>query len=364
MVCGCVLLAQPVQAMLLRARAAGELYALVAQMESRFSLAQCPQKGAVLPDAQLDTAREALVDAISADAAQAPAYWLWDLLNCLDAGAGFGRFEKYAQSLPDDPRGVILNIITQPDSDAMMRTIQDETQLSTGEVVLLYNLLKEKYPEENGLPLFLVLADRYPGNAGLWQMLVTDQWAMMRNMDAEVNIAYLYALIDIQDKWGISANRAEFYMQLGLIHQFYIDPHAPAEAARYYNLALADLVSLPNYRQSSLHVYLGEAYNSLEYPVEDILAEFETALALQEDSYPALNDLGILYLNQLENIPKARYYFYRMIELRPKNPTGVYWLGYSYELEGNIPEAKRFYNEALAIQPEYGPALKRLEALK
>jgi tetratricopeptide (TPR) repeat protein len=363
-VCGGVLLAQPLQAMLLRAKASAELYALLAQMEPPFSLAHCPLKGALLPDAQLDGAREALLGAITADAAQAQAYWLWDLLNCIDARAGFGSFQKYAQSLPGDPRGAILNIITQPDADVMILAIQSEPAFSVGEVILLYNFLKEKYPEESGLPIFLSLVDRYPENTELWQLMVQDNWSLMQTVETGIEINYIQTLIDTQDKWGVSVIRSELYMQLGRMHQAYKDPRDPASAARYYNLALADIASLPNYRQPSLHVYLGEAYRTLEYPVEDTLAEFEAALVLQEDSYAALYDLGALYLTQLENIPQARYYFYRMIELQPENPAGVYWLGYSYEVEGNIPEAKRFYNEALDIQPDFGLALKRMEALK
>lgn len=85
-------------------------------------------------------------------------------------------------------------------------------------------------------------------------------------------------------------------------------------------------------------------------------------LKIQPDNYQLLSALGAVYLGE-KKYDKAIYFLRPSVKLFPYWGTSQYNLGVSYHLSGHLPEAKKYYNNAISDAPYYINAYENMAIL-
>lgn len=94
-------------------------------------------------------------------------------------------------------------------------------------------------------------------------------------------------------------------------------------------------------------------------------AEFTYRQSLSEmpNDYNTLANLGLLYMEELDNAVEANQYFKKLIEINPSNSNGYLLLGQSFEKFGQPEQALQAYQNALIVDPNNRTAQQALDRL-
>jgi tetratricopeptide (TPR) repeat protein len=125
-------------------------------------------------------------------------------------------------------------------------------------------------------------------------------------------------------------------------------------------------LSIEYYPTAKAHTYLGWAY-SLHSKYEKAVEECEFAIELDPDFGNPYNDIGS-YLINLSRFDEAIIWLERAIEASDYEPRHYPYfnLGRIYEKKGDWFTARKYYEDALKINPDYElakSALLRLTAM-
>ena len=125
-------------------------------------------------------------------------------------------------------------------------------------------------------------------------------------------------------------------------------------------------LSIEYYPTAKAHTYLGWAY-SLHSKYEKAVEECEFAIELDPDYGNPYNDIGS-YLIKLDRIDEAISWLEKAIEAVDYEPRHYPYfnLGRIYEKKGDWFTARKYYEDALKINPDYElakSALLRLTAM-
>lgn len=141
------------------------------------------------------------------------------------------------------------------------------------------------------------------------------------------------------------------YVQLGLLCAAKKNPIAVA----YYSNAL-------NLNPKSEEVY----YNLGMYYMDNkefnkAIENFTTLTQINPNNREAYFNLGYIHFNYLNVKDQAKKYFTQAINVDPNFERAYYMRGYVLETLGDIGNAKKDYEKALSIYPQYELAAKGLE---
>jgi tetratricopeptide (TPR) repeat protein len=146
----------------------------------------------------------------------------------------------------------------------------------------------------------------------------------------------------------------EAYIELGVMYE-QVDSDL---ALQYYNSAL-DI-----YPESTEAWYNKGMYFQNKEDFPNAFRAYKQLIKIDSSwSFPYYNQ-GYIFLTKLEVLDSAIYYFEKAVERDNEFAQAHNNLGLSYELNGQINLAKKHYEMAYRIDPEFTLALENLESLK
>jgi tetratricopeptide (TPR) repeat protein len=148
-------------------------------------------------------------------------------------------------------------------------------------------------------------------------------------------------------------NYYEAYVQLGILYSVKKNP-----------LATAYLETATRIRPNKPDAYylLGMAYQEQEV-IPKAMETYERLLVIDPDYKEAHYNLGYINLVYVHDFQKAIQYFDKAISLDPNYTDAYFNRGYSYELAGDNISARKDYQKALEITPNYERAISGLNRL-
>ena len=160
--------------------------------------------------------------------------------------------------------------------------------------------------------------------------------------------------------------RGSLYLQAGRIYQMQSTPQDYESALALYNQALEKGGWLNPNDEANTHLYRGEVYRLLDDQFDPnlVLAEYEIALKLQPGSYWAFIDIGQVYLYDLKDLDQAEAYFQQALAVDEQSPYVYFYIGEVYRVRGDKEDALDWYRHALERQPNWQPAMDRLQELE
>lgn len=105
---------------------------------------------------------------------------------------------------------------------------------------------------------------------------------------------------------------------------------------------------------------LGMFYQENLHQPERALTVYNTILQQDSTFVTAIYNIGYIYLVHAKNPEKALPYFEKAIQLHSNYVEALYNAGCCYEMMGNIPTAKSYYQQALSYNPDFTLASNRL----
>lgn len=90
---------------------------------------------------------------------------------------------------------------------------------------------------------------------------------------------------------------------------------------------------------------------------------YKQSLSEGPDDYNTLVNLGLLYMEEMDNAVDANQYFKKLIEINPSNSFGYLLLAQSYEKLGEPDEAVQAYRNALIVDPNNRTAQQAVDRL-
>ncbi len=155
--------------------------------------------------------------------------------------------------------------------------------------------------------------------------------------DNEAAIATLeYALT-------LTKEKAQIYNLFGDI---YFDDNNMEYAIKYYNSALME-----GAKDAKIYARLAMAYYENNF-IQDAIDCYNHAIEENQEYDIAHNNLGVIYLDSLQDVDSAFMYFERAIELNPAYMLAHFNLGRCYEALNKKVEAAREYQRAIDINRE------------
>jgi tetratricopeptide (TPR) repeat protein len=118
--------------------------------------------------------------------------------------------------------------------------------------------------------------------------------------------------------------------------------------------------------KAEAHYLLGLAYQEQEN-IPKAIETYEKLIAVFPDFKEAHYNLGYINLVYLKDFEAAVKFFSKAISLDPKYTDAYFNRGYSYELMGDYANAKKDYEKALEMVPNYERSIRglnRLDSLK
>ncbi len=194
-----------------------------------------------------------------------------------------------------------------------------------------------------------------------WNSIGT-QYEIEENWTKALNVFQL--ALSTQEKTGVDRYRATFYFHIA---QDLIKRDAPQkneEAIRYYNLAIADGRFINAQEDSSVYVSRGNWYRERKsiYTASVYLADYRKAIELDPTSINAFLLVGVVYLQDLKDIPAAEVNFREAIIRFPDNSYGYYYLGNALSQKGDWAGALAAYLQARMLKPELTDLSRLIQA--
>jgi len=158
--------------------------------------------------------------------------------------------------------------------------------------------------------------------------------------------------------------RSSPHYRAGLIYHRRLDPRQPEHALPAYEAALAaDDFSSPA-EAADCHYGRGQILRGQKADPGEYVAEFRRAIALNPRHTWAHILLGLAVYERDKDASTAENELLTALDLAPKNKWTYYHLGEIYRQEGRTSEATVMYEGALALDPDFEAAQKRLVALR
>jgi tetratricopeptide (TPR) repeat protein len=145
----------------------------------------------------------------------------------------------------------------------------------------------------------------------------------------------------------------EAFVQLGILYSIVKDPVAVGY------LQTATRID-PN-RTEGWYL-LGMAYQEQEN-VQKALETYDKLLAIAPQYKEAFYNIGYIHLVYTTDYVSAVDYFTRAIAIDPKYTDAIFNRGYSHELAGDLANARKDYQRALEVTPNYDRAIDGLNRL-
>ena len=188
---------------------------------------------------------------------------------------------------------------------------------------------------KTAIELYKKAIDKNPDNE--WTSVVAQALAAIYykiENDNEAAITILeYALTLTKEKGPI----------YNLFGDIYFDDNDMDMAIKYYNMGLME-----GYRDSKIYARLAMAYWE-KNSVQDAIDCYKLAIGIDEDYDIAHNNLGVIYLDSLNDIENALPCFEKAIELNPSYMLAHFNLGRCYALENKKVEAASEFQKAIDI---------------
>lgn len=232
----------------------------------------------------------------------------------------------------------------------------------------------------SGLAGLMEREENYPAMARLYELIIslkpTDShaWCQLANA-AYYGGNYRDALKAYETAFHLGTDRrwqASVAQGMGNLHADYLQ-NLPAAIACYESAKALNPSDLENYLQLGLLYFqqgnYGNAetvyrqalriapkhsriYSNLGYlrwmadDLDEAMAHYQTAIALDAEYEIPLNNLGVIHLDMLGDFQQARMLFERAIAVNPHYALAWYNLGRAYSLMDNRPEAARHFRRA------------------
>lgn len=151
-------------------------------------------------------------------------------------------------------------------------------------------------------------------------------------------------------------NYYEAYLELGAIYSAQKNPLAAGYLETATRIAPG---------RGEAYYLLGLAYQEQEN-IPKAVETYEKLLKVIPDFKEAIYNLGYINLVYVQDFKEAIGYFTRAISLDPKYTDAYFNRGYSYELLGDLVNARKDYEKALELYPNYErpiAGLNRLDSL-
>jgi tetratricopeptide (TPR) repeat protein len=148
-------------------------------------------------------------------------------------------------------------------------------------------------------------------------------------------------------------NYYDAYIELGLLYTSLRNPLA--------NGYLENAVRIDPNREEGYYL-LGMVYQEQEI-IPKAIETYEKLLLIAPGHKEANYNLGYLNLVYIQDFEKAIQYFDQAVRLDPKYTDAYFNRGYSYELAGDFQSARKDYQKALEITPNYERAILGLNRL-
>jgi superkiller protein 3 len=100
-------------------------------------------------------------------------------------------------------------------------------------------------------------------------------------------------------------------------------------------------------QQATAFYKLGVSYLN-ENKIQLAFVEFQKAYELNPEDKDILNGIGLIYLFQFEEVPKAIEFFEKAIRVEPDFSDAYNNLGYAHEQSGNYEKAISYYQKAVS----------------
>jgi tetratricopeptide (TPR) repeat protein len=172
-------------------------------------------------------------------------------------------------------------------------------------------------------------------------------YAYMELGDTALAIRNFQAAADLNQKYY------EAYVQLGILYSIAKSPLA----AGY--LEAATRIE-PNRPEG--YYLLGMAYQEQEN-IQKALETYHQLLTIAPNYKEALYNIGYIHLVYTGDYKTAVDYFSRAIAIDPKYVDAYFNRGYSFELSGDYENARKDYQKALEILPNYERSIEGLNRL-
>ncbi len=148
-------------------------------------------------------------------------------------------------------------------------------------------------------------------------------------------------------------NYYDAYIELGLLYTSLRNPLA--------NGYLETAIRIDPNREEGYYL-LGMVYQEQEI-IPKAIETYEKLLLIAPGHKEANYNLGYLNLVYIQDFEKAIQYFDQAVRLDPKYTDAYFNRGYSYELAGDFQSARKDYQKALEITPNYERAILGLNRL-
>jgi len=172
-------------------------------------------------------------------------------------------------------------------------------------------------------------------------------YAYMEQGDTALAIKNFQAAAD-QDQ-----NYYNAYVELGILYAALKNPVATG----YLQTAIKI-----NPNKAEAYYLLGMAYQEQEI-IPKAIEAYEKLLVISPEYKEAHYNLGYINLVYIHDFAKAIMFFNKAISLDPKYTDAYFNRGYSYELSGDLENARKDYLKALEITPNYERAIQGLNRL-
>jgi len=143
------------------------------------------------------------------------------------------------------------------------------------------------------------------------------------------------------------------YIEMGVMY----DEKGDSIALDYYNSALEI------YPESVEAWYNKGMYFQTRGYVDDALASYYTLNKIDETWADPYYNIGYIHLIMTEELDSAKYYFERSTQLDPMYYQAYNNLGLTYEKMGDKVNARRYYQKAIEINPDFQLAKDNLNAI-
>ena len=161
------------------------------------------------------------------------------------------------------------------------------------------------------------------------------------------------AIRNMQNAFDQDPHYYEAAVQLGLLYSYHHDPLAE----EYYKTAIG---IDPN--KDAAYYLLGLYYQETGKMTEAV-DTYDKLLTIDPEFKEAYYNIGYIDLVHFQDFKHAAEYFTKAIQQDPQYLDAWFNRGYSYELSGNYQDARKDYQKALQIKPNYDRAVEGLNRL-
>ena len=277
-------------------------------------------------------------------------------------------YQRFAILRPKNPLGYIEIGIAYGVLDNWSRAFHEwkSAGISASDLIEVGSQA-QKQGDIKGAQLWFKRAAQYdPSNQTVWNAWLDLGLKLEQEGRWAEALDVYQSAVDFQSPKQVHRNSARFFLHMGIIQQWYLNPARVEQALKSYQAAIANAGLNNPSDEADLHQNIGIIYwwQRPATKPESYIQEFEKVLSLVPNHYWAHLMLGQVYIEDFQDLVKAKFYIEEAINLQPDNPWGYLFLGDIY-LKGDQPElARQSYDKAIALKPDFQEAQDRLKAME